>query len=153
MRIIPVILFFLSGTPAVVFADEPIPPVILPRFVVSASPDVTFFGLTWKCNGPFQIFKIKRAWFSEVLVGGAADRAGVKVGDELIRLGGVPIATMTGVELKDNLRHPRKFGMREEIVFRSAHGETRTVEFAYDRPQKSTPATAPAPATTEAHQP
>jgi hypothetical protein len=111
-------------------------PVVLPRVVVTASPDKWAYTLKWVCNGPFQMFKIKRAWFTEIVPGEAADKAGVKVGDELVSLGGVAVTAMTGVSMSENLKHLRKFGTREEVVIRTANGETRVVEFVYGRSKK-----------------
>ena len=120
-------------------------PVVLPRVVVTASQDKEAFTLQWACRGPFQIFKIKRAWFTEIVPGEAADRAGVQVGDELVSLGGVAVTTMTGVGMSKNLKHWRKIGTREEVVIRTAKGETKVVEFVYERPKKKMPNKAPEP--------
>jgi hypothetical protein len=111
-------------------------PVALPRVVVAASLDKKAFTLQWSCKGPFQFFKIKRAWFTEIVPGEAADKAGVHVGDELISLGGVAVTTMTGTDMSENLKRWRKLSTREEVVFRTPKGETRVVDFVYERPHQ-----------------
>jgi hypothetical protein len=141
MKTTTFVLISLLLVRAAFCADEAKPPapVVLPRMVVAASPDKKAFTLRWSCKGPFQVFKIKRAWFTQIVPGEAADKAGVKVGDELVSLGGVAVTAMTGVGMSENLRQWRKNGTREEVVFRTAQGETKVVEFVYEKPGTKNP--------------
>lgn len=125
--------------------ETPAPPLVLPKMVVEASPEVPFFTVSWKSKGFLPYSKIKRAWFSKITPGGAADKAGVKVGDQLLSFGGVAVETMSGLQLKMSSLRPREYGTREEIVFRTANGETRSVEFVYEK-IKQQPGRPPEPA-------
>ncbi len=115
-------------------AKEPKEPtLVLPTFVVLGTriPD-SWLEVSWECKGPFPIDRIKRAWISKVQSDSPPARAGFKVGDALLVMGGVSVETMTGFSLQANLKREHEVGTKEEFVLKTAGEEKRTVVIVFE---------------------
>ena len=113
-------------------AKEPV--VTLPTYVVMGHRFMSsWLEVAFECKGPFEISPIKRAWISGVKAESPVDKAGFKVGDNLLSMGGVPVRSMTGLSLPLALKRERNDGERETFVIQTPGKAERTIVITYTK--------------------
>ena len=81
-----------------------------------------WFTITSECRGPLPLDRIKRAWVSNILVDSPPAKAGLKIGDGLIAIGGTSVDAMSAMTLRWHLEREREPGAREEFIFQKPDG-------------------------------
>ena len=129
--LIPAILL-TAASKAPSDADEPV--VTLPTYVVMGHRFMSsWLEVAFECKGPFEISPIKRAWISGVKADSPVDKAGFKVGDNLLSMGGVSVRAMTGLSLPLALKRERHDGERETFVIQTPGKAVRTIVITYTK--------------------
>jgi hypothetical protein len=105
-------------------------PVLLPAVVVTAPPGSIIYTISFESKLPLPFSKVIRASFKKIFPGPAKD-AGIKDGDEILRIDGVEVRTMTVLDLRGKVKRERINGTREEFLVRTPKGEMRTVTVEY----------------------
>jgi S1-C subfamily serine protease len=109
-------------------------PVVMPEIIVIGKkiPD-GWFTVSWRCNGPLPLDRVKRAWISNVLPDSPAAKAGVQIDDTLLAIGDVPVERMTGGMLRWNLQREREAGTKEEFWIKTNGGEKRLFVVRFEK--------------------
>jgi S1-C subfamily serine protease len=108
--------------------------VALPTYVVMGHRFMSsWLEVSFECKGPFEISPIKRAWISGVKADSPVDKAGFKVGDNLLSMGGVSVRSMTGLTLPLALKRERDEGEKEAFVLQTPGKEERTIVIIYSK--------------------
>ena len=128
------VLLFVTGLAAAPKPAEE-PPLVLPTFVVIGFRIPTsWLEVSWECRTPLPVSPVKRAWVSTVGWGTPAAKAGIRVGDQVLAIGGEEVGQMGGESLRTVLQRERDAGARLEITVQTPGREKRTVTILFEPP-------------------
>lgn len=107
--------------------------VVLPALVVIGHQiPKNWLEVSWECTTPLPFSPVKRAWISKVGWGTPAEKAGIKVGDQLLAVGGLVVGKMGGETLHALLQLERGAGAQMEFTLQTQGHEPRTVAIRFE---------------------